>query len=111
MIQPKSPEELMKEYSFTKFASEGGSSFECSDYEAMDTELKEFLRYALASVVAWSADQAFNKKVDLERELKEYLDCVTDVDPADGFGDGWDQATMCYRNSLIALTESINKKV
>lgn len=34
----------LEEFDKTKFATGGGSSFECSDYEGMYVELKSFLR-------------------------------------------------------------------
>lgn len=36
--------DIEEEFNKTKFAKGGGSSFECSDYEGMDTELRAFLK-------------------------------------------------------------------
>jgi hypothetical protein len=41
-------DELMEEFDKTKFATGGGSSFECSDYEGKYIELKDFIKSQIA---------------------------------------------------------------
>ena len=62
MTTLKTMKDFDKEFSKTKFAKNGGSCFECCDYEEMYDELKQF----------------FNSK--LEKILEDVMKCVPEKD-------------------------------
>lgn len=61
-------EKFIEEFEKTRFAKDGGSAFECSDYEEMYIELKEFIKNMYSQVhnnVIEQAIEGLPKKEDL----------------------------------------------
>ena len=61
-------EKIIEEFKGTKFAKEGGSCFECCDYEGMYVELKSFILH-FASQIATEAIEAVKVDKKLEKTL------------------------------------------
>ena len=87
-------EDVMQEFHKTKFAREGGSCFECCDYEGMMEDLKSFICSAMARAV---------KSLDLKRD--KIISVVGD------YNDGWHDADDEWLTEQERLVKEIEGNV
>ena len=72
---------ILEEFENTQFAKEGGSCFECCDYEGMYKGLEDFITHALKQYSDFLMDSdsledksngRYNREIELRNKIKEF---------------------------------------